>query len=156
MALMKLCYVDFNAATDVIQVADNYIARLEALTRKHPDTNFVAVTAPLTAEQIGSKAWIKQLMGRQLSGYQDNAKRAQFNRRLRERYTAMGRLFDLAEIEAESNGKPCRVYVDGQAVEALCPELTNDGGHLNERGQALVATALPNFIGALSVRQVAR
>jgi hypothetical protein len=152
MALMKLCYVDFNADTDAIQVADSYIASLEALAKKHPDTHFIAVTAPLRTAQTGLKAWIKQLMGRQPSGYVDNAKRGQFNERLREHYVKTGRLFDLAAIEAESNGKLCRIYVDFQVVEALCPDLSSDGGHLNERGQNVVATALLNFIGTFPVK----
>ncbi|MFU8790017.1 MAG: hypothetical protein ACNA7G_13385 [Methylobacter sp.] len=156
MALMKLCYIDFNADTDAEQIADAYIAGLDALAWNYPDTRFVAVTAPLTAAQTGSKAWIKRLMGKEPGGYQDNAKRAQFNRRIRERYAPTGRLFDLARIEAEANGETCQVDVDGQQVEALCPELTHDGGHLNERGQDMVATALLGFIGALPVGQAAK
>lgn len=156
MALMKLCYVDFNANTDAIQVANSYISSLDDLAQKHPDTQFVAVTTPLRTTQTGLKTWIKQLMGRQPSGYLDNAKRGQFNKRLREHYAEAGRLFDLAAIEAESNGKLCRIYVDFQVVEALCPDLSSDGGHLNERGQEVVATALLNFIGTLSVKQVAK
>jgi lysophospholipase L1-like esterase len=43
-------------------------------------------------------------------------------------------------------------HVDGQEVEVLCPELTNDGGHLNERGQMLVATAFLNFVSSLAAK----
>lgn len=156
MALIKLCYADFNAATDVRQVADDYIVNLESLALNHPGTSFVAVTAPLTAAQTGPKAWIKRSIGKQPNGYLDNAKRAEFNTRLRERYLSAGRLFDLARIESGSTGKNCTVDVDGQAVEALCPELTNDGGHLNERGQALVAAAFLDFINARLTKQAAR
>lgn len=156
IALMKLCYADFNATTDARQVANDYIASLESLAQRHPDTSFVAVTVPLLAVQTGPKAWIKRLMGRQPNGYTDNVRRAEFNTLLREKYLAAGRLFDLARVEAESTGKSCMTHVDGQAVEALCPELTNDGGHLNERGQELVATAFLNFVSSLSAKQVAR
>jgi hypothetical protein len=156
IAMMKLCYVDFNATTDARQVADNYIANLESLSQRHPDTNFVAVTTPLQAVQTGPKAWIKRLMGNQPNGYLDNAKRAEFNTQLRERYLATGRLFDLARIETESNNTYCTVHVDGQEVETLCPELTNDGGHLNERGQELVATAFLTFINSLSAKREAK
>ncbi len=156
IALMKLCYVDFNATTDAKQVANEYIASLESLAQKHPDTNFVAVTAPLKAVQTGPKAWIKRLIGRQPSEYLDNVRRAEFNTQLRERYLATGRLFDLAKAETESTGKSCMTHADGQEVEALCPELTNDGGHLNERGQELVATAFLNFINSLATKQVAK
>jgi hypothetical protein len=156
VALMKLCYADFNAGTDAKQIADAYIASLESLARRYPDTSFVAVTVPLTSVQTGPKAWVKRVIGKELAGHLDNVKRAEFNTLLRERYRPTGRLFDLARAEAESAGKYCRVEVDGQTVEVLCPELTTDGGHLNERGQDLVATAFLDFISAITAKQVAR
>lgn len=153
MAMMKLCYVDFNATSDARQVAKDYIISLESLAQKYPGTTFVAVTVPLMAIQTGPKAWIKRLIGRQPNGYLDNVKRAEFNTQLRERYLAADRLFDLARIEA---GECCKVNVDGKEVEVLNPELTTDGGHLNERGQELVAAALLDFISTLTPRQAAR
>jgi hypothetical protein len=156
VAMMKLCYVDFNTTTDAKQVANDYIANLEFLAKSHPETNFVAITAPLTAVQTGIKAWIKRLLGKQPSEYVENAKRAEFNTLLRERYLAAGRLFDLAKIETEATGIPCMAQVDGQTVEVLCPEITNDGGHLNERGQLLVGAAFVNFISSLPAKQVVK
>jgi len=156
MAMMKLCYVDFNGATDARELANKYIANLDSLAERHPETRFVAVTAPLMAVQTGPKAVIKRLIGKQPSGSVDNLRRSEFNALLRERYAATGRLFDLAKAEADSTGAPCRVKVNGQTVEALCPELTNDGGHLNERGQELIATAFLNFAGSLATQQAAR
>lgn len=153
IALMKLCYADFNAATDARQLADDYIAGLESLAQRHPDTNFVAVTVPLTAVQTGPKAWIKRLLGEQPRGASDNLRRAEFNTRLRERYLSAGRLFDIARVEAEPAGRVCKVPVDGQEAEALCPELTNDGGHLNERGQELAAAAFLDFINSFGAKQ---
>jgi hypothetical protein len=156
MAMMKLCYVDFNAATDARELANKYIASLDSLAERHPETRFVAVTAPLMAVQTGPKAVVKRLIGKQPHGSIDNLRRAEFNALLRERYAATGRLFDLAKAEADSTGAHCRVEVNGQTVEALCPELTNDGGHLNERGQELVATAFLNFAGSLASQQAVR
>jgi len=156
VALMKLCFADFNVSTDAKQLANNYIASLEALAQRHPGTNFVAVTAPLMAVQTGPKAWIKRLMGKQPNGHLDNVRRAEFNTLLRERYLGSGRLFDLARAEAESDGKYCWTNVDGQTIEALCPELTSDGGHLNERGEAVVAAAFLNFVNSVVAKQVAR
>lgn len=154
IALMKLCYADFNADTDARQVAKEYIANLESLAQRHPDISFVAVTAPLTVVQTGPKAWIKQLIGKQPSGYLDNVKRTEFNTLLREQYGSTGRLFDLAKAETESTGKYCRADVNGQTVEELCPELTNDGGHLNERGQELVAGNFLSFVSSLAAKQM--
>jgi hypothetical protein len=148
IAMMKLCYVDFNADTDAKKLANDYIASLESLAKKHPNTRFVAVTAPLMAAQTGPKAWIKRLMGKQPNGYADNVRRAEFNNLLRERYLAEARLFDLARLESEATGKHCTVDMDRQKIQALCPELTNDGGHLNERGQALIASAFLDFLAS--------
>lgn len=154
VAMMKLCYIDFNDNTDVRPLANAYIASLESLAQKHPNTSFVAVTVPLMAVQTGPKAWIKRLIGRQPSGYVDNLRRAEFNRLLREQYLAANRLFDLARAEAGSAGRYCMAQVDGQAVEALCPELTYDGGHLNEHGQEVVASNFLNFVSSLATKQV--
>jgi hypothetical protein len=155
VALMKLCYIDFNADTDAKQLANDYITSLESLAKKYPHTRFVAVTAPLTAVQTGPKAWVKRLLGKPLNGAVDNAKRGEFNTLLRQQYLAEGRLFDLAKAETEASGQAaCMTQVDGRQVEVLCPEITNDGGHLNDHGQVLLGAELVNFIGSLSAKQV--
>lgn len=148
VALMKLCYVDFEPSTDARQVANDYIASLDSLAARYPRTSFIAVTAPLVAVQNGPKAWIKRLAGTLRGAYSENARRTEFNTLLRERYRADGRLFDLARIEATGS--------DQGAVhekEALRPELTNDGGHLNERGQALVAGAFLSFVNSVAAKR---
>lgn len=155
VALMKLCYIDFNADTDARQLANDYISSLESLAKKYPHTRFLAVTAPLTAVQTGPKAWVKKLLGKPLNGTVDNAKRGAFNALLRQQYLAVGRLFDLAKAETEASGQAaCITQVDGQQVEVLCPEITNDGGHLNDHGQVLLGAELVNFLGSLPAKQV--
>ena len=133
-------------------MSEDYISNLESLNKRHPDTNFVAVTVPLIAIQTGPKAWIKRLLGKKPSGYLDNARRMEFNNLLRERYHSAGRLFDLARVESQSSGKSCLVHVDGQEIEVLCPELKGDGNHLNERGQVLAASAFLSFVNSLPVK----
>jgi hypothetical protein len=152
VALMKLCYVDFNATTDSQQVANAYISNLDALSLKYPATTFVAVTAPLAAVQTGPKAWIKRLLGKQPAQYLENGKRAEFNELIRKRYQADRRLFDLARVESAGNGTPTTVRAGNRDVEALDPALTYDGGHLNARGEILVASAFLQFIGTLPVQ----
>ena len=152
MALMKLCYADFNAGTDAKQVAEQYITSLETLAQRYPNTRFVAVTTPLKAVQTGPKAWAKRLLGQLPSGYLDNARRGEFNTHLRTHYLASGRLFDLARAESDAMGECCKIQVEGHEVEALNPALTDDGGHLNERGQALVGTAFLNFVSTMVAR----
>jgi hypothetical protein len=154
VALMKLCYIDFNADTDARQLANDYITSLESLAKKYPHTRFIAVTAPLMAVQTGPKAWVKRLLGKPLSGTVDNVKRGEFNSLLRQQYLAEGRLFDLAKAETEASGQVCMAQVYGRQVEVLCPEITDDGGHLNEHGQVLLGAELVNFIGSLPAKQV--
>lgn len=146
VALMKFCYVDFSAETDVQEIAQSYISNLDALAQRHPDTVFVAVTTPLRSVQTGPKAWIKKLLGREPAQYVENSVRADFNQLIRDHYSGDGRLFDLAKVEAEATGKRTTVNVNGREVETLARELTSDGGHLNEQGQILVATELLKFI----------
>lgn len=146
IALMKLCYADFAAATDARRVAEAYMSSLAALVQRHPETHFIAVTAPLLAPPRGPRAWLKRLLGRRRAWQEAQARRTEFNALLRQHYPTAGRLFDLARLEAAAD----EVDDVGDAVEALRPELTSDGGHLNERGQELVAGALLNFIGAIA------
>jgi hypothetical protein len=154
IAMMKLCYVDIKPSSNARQLANDYIKSLDLLSEKYPDISFVAVTSPLYTVQTGLKAWIKNLIGKQPSGYLENERRSEFNTLLRERYFSEGRMFDIAK--AESNGKICRAVVDEREVEVLCPEFTNDGGHLNERGQEFVATAFINFISSFNTKQIKR
>jgi len=156
VAMMKLCYVDFNTDTDAKQLANDYMTSLDLLAQKHPHTRFVAITAPLMAIQTGPKAWVKKLLGRHPSGYEDNAKRGEFNTLLRQHYLADNRLFDLAKFETEATGSTCTAEVNGQKVDVLCPEITNDGGHLNERGQVLLGAELVKFISSLPTKQVTK
>ena len=149
---MKLCYIDFNADTDARQVAEAYSSNIDSLARKYPNTTFVAVTTPLTTVQTGPKAWAKRLMGRLPGQYAENAKRAEFNALIRDRYGAQGRVFDLARVESEAAGRRTVVTVDGRQVEALDPTLTYDGGHLNDRGQDVVATAFLSYLSSLPAR----
>lgn len=150
IALMKLCYIDFNSGTNAKQLAEQYIAMLDRLSQQFPNTIFVAITAPLTIAQTGPKAWIKRLLGRTPSGYADNARRQEFNEILRARYNQQGRLFDLAKIEAEGAG--AHEY-QGQPIEVLNPALTYDDGHLNAQGELIVASWLIKYLAALPQRQ---
>jgi hypothetical protein len=137
VALMKLCYVDMNGATDGVAVAKSYISALEKLQQQHPATRFVAVTSPLTTVQRGPKAWVKGLMGRS-TGEKENEVRQKFNEYLRSQF-GPGRVFDIAKIESEGSGT---------ATPSLRGDLTNDGGHLNEKGQRLAGAAFLKLLAA--------
>lgn len=150
IALVKLCYIDFNGGTDARKLAEQYSGTLDHLSQQFPNTAFVAVTAPLTVAQTGPKAWVKRLLGRTPSGYADNARRQEFNEILRARYDQQGRLFDLARIETEGAGSH---EYQGRPIEVLNPALTYDDGHLNTQGQQIMASRLIKYLAALPVRQ---
>lgn len=144
VALMKLCYIDFTDSTDAKTLASDYLAALQELKAAQPGTRFVAVTAPLTTIQTGPKAWIKKLMGKAPAGYAVNARRQEFNEILRAQIPA-NELFDIAKLESASE----RFKHEGKQIEALDPTLTYDGGHLNEKGQQLVAASMIDFLARI-------
>jgi len=152
IALLKLCYIDFDAHTDARQLALDYVHELDALAARHPQTTFVAMTAPLTTVQTGPKAWIKRMLGRSPAQYVENAKRAEFNAVLRDRFESEGRLFDVARVESQGAGRVVAIDLDGRKVESLDPTLTYDGGHLNERGEEILARALLDYLSSLPAR----
>jgi len=146
VAFMKLCYIDFNRATDAKRLALDYCSNLESLSRQFPKTTFIAVTAPLTTVQSGPKAWMKRMMGRRIPDFEENSRRQEFNVIVRNGYRPQGRLFDLAEIEAQ--GSPDYRY-EGKPLEVLNPMFTSDGGHLNALGEQRVAARLIMLIADL-------
>lgn len=144
VALMKLCFIDFGPGTNPQQVAQDYIAEVDKLAARFPQTTFVPVTAPLTTVQTGPKALIKKLLGKEPAGYEDNAERNVFNETLRKHYANRDVLFDIASIES-GFGK-VTIERDGQRIETLDPDITSDGGHLNDHGKHLIGGALVHHL----------
>lgn len=145
IALLKLCYIDFDYGADPLAVAQAYGDTLDALAVRHPATTFVAVTVPLTTVQGGAKAFVKRLLGRVPSGLAENARRQVFNDALRARKGPSRPLFDLAALESAGLTRSH----EGREVQCLDPSLTSDGGHLNDKGSRLAAAALVGFIADL-------
>jgi hypothetical protein len=147
VAVMKLCYVDFHAGTDAAALFELYRATLTGLERRHPRTAFVPVTVPLTTAQGGVKGALKRLLGRAPGGVADNARREEFNARVRAAWGA--RVFDLARLESTGpSGEAVAVEWQGRAVAALSPAWTDDGGHLNAPAQDAVARAFVAHLAA--------
>jgi len=86
IALMKFCYVDIDADTDVRALFERYRATLAELRAANPRTSFVHVTLPLTMAQTGPKALAKRLLGRAPYGTIENVRRAEYNSLLRRTY----------------------------------------------------------------------
>ena len=139
VAEMKFCFADFPDSVDPKQLAQTYLKHIETLSARYPDIIFLATTSPLTTIQTGPKAWIKRAMGKLPGGYVENMRRYEFNQILRDHYGNSAHLFDLAQIESKP-GHTGFQY-GAQSFEALAPEISDDGGHLNIRGQRMVASA---------------
>lgn len=141
LALVKLCYVDFTADTDAAALFGRYQAMVKQVEASAPGVRLVHVTAPLTTVQTGLKGWLKNAVGSGAYGERENVKRHEYNQAMRAAYGG-GLLFDLAQVESGEGAGACRFTRDGRSYPCLRSELTDDGGHLNAKGQLEAARAL--------------
>ncbi len=157
VALVKFCYVDFDANTDARALFAVYESTLRDLRAKHPRTAFVHVTVPLVADEGFAKAFAKKLLGKASGAVPSNARREEFNALLRSRFPGEP-LFDLARVEStDASGRAVSAKLDGKAVPMLAGEYSDDGGHLNASGARRAALALVNALGdALAPRATGR
>lgn len=153
IALVKFCYVDFTANTDVKTLFASYRATIENLKAKNPGTAFVHVTAPLTVVQGGFKGSLKRLLGRAPYETIENLRREKYNTLLREAYKGREPLFDLARIESTApDGTAVSVEWNGSIAPAMFPAYTDDGGHLNATGKLRAARELVSILAAIPDR----
>lgn len=140
VAVLKLCYVDFSAETDVNAVFASYKATMTSLASAYPNLRLVYATVPLMADRdlFGR---VKALLGRgQEYDPAHNAARERYNALVRAEYATSGRLFDVAAVEAVGRGDTL-TYRASSVGEFLAMDsaLTSDGAHLNHDGAKLVA-----------------
>lgn len=153
IALVKFCYVDVRATTDVAALFDAYRRSLAKLQAAHPETTFLHVTLPLQRVEQGVRGFAKRVLGRTLWGTDHNARREEFNDLLRNAYAGKEPLFDLARAEAtRPDGTTETSAWNGRPVRALVPEYTDDGGHLNRTGRMRAARELAAAIAAIPRR----
>jgi len=146
VALFKFCYVDFNDTSDVNAIFDVYARTMDDLKRRYPEVIFVHVTAPLRTVDRGPAVWVRELLGRRNRGKHANVRRAEFNRMLKERYSA-DPVFDLAaSMSTYPDGRRESFKMNGTRYHALVPAYTDDGGHLNAVGRTHVAAAFVHAI----------
>lgn len=156
VALLKLCYVDFDAGTDAAALFAQYQATLARLRAAHPEVTFVHVTVPLQRVPSGLQATVKRWLGRPGGQATANARREEYNALLRRAYDGREPLFDLARVEAtRPDGTLETAEVGGRAVPAMVARYTDDGGHLNREGQDRAARALVAVLAAAPVRAAA-
>lgn len=153
IAFFKFCYVDITPSTDPEKLFENYRKNMAHLTAAYPGTTFVHVTLPLTKHQTGLKALIKKMIGKPVSGREDNIVRNRYNMLLLKEYTGKSPVFDLARIEATNPDGTQELFdYNGSKYFALVPRYTSDGGHLNETGRRVVAAELLRFLAYIGVK----
>jgi hypothetical protein len=151
VALMKFCFVDFKAGTDVNALFTSYRTTIEELKARNPGTTFVHVTAPLTSEQSGPKEFMKRMLGR--GGSAVNIRREEYNSLLRKTYQGREPIFDLARVESTApDGTAVTVERSGIAVPVMDSVYTDDGGHLNSVGKLRAAREFISVLAAIPVR----
>jgi hypothetical protein len=149
VAMLKFCYIDIDATTDVNRLFSEYKSTMTALQQEFPNTRLVHVTAPLRMVQTGPKAVVKRILGRAPGGYRENSRRNAYNDLLRAEYAGRAPVFDIAAIEATlGDGGNTTYSYEGRQLLALNPAYTFDNGHLNERGRQVVAQEFLQVLGA--------
>jgi hypothetical protein len=151
IAFFKFCYVDITIGTDVNDVFFYYHRTLEKVKNNYPQTTFVHVTIPLRAKQTGIKAFLKRLMGKPLTGYQDNIVRNHFNSIMTKEYYGKDPIFDLAALESTyPDGTRSFFQATGMSYYTLVERYTYDDGHLNDIGSKIIAANLLLFLAQLA------
>lgn len=154
IAFFKFCYVDIDGETDINGLYHYYVNSMQKLMKEYPKVKFIHVTVPLTATSVaGIKARIKELVkkiiGRetvQERSVKGNLQRNRFNELLVKKY-GVENVFDLALAESSyPDGRREFLKWNNQAIYALVPGYTHDGGHLNEYGRKIIAAGFLEFL----------
>ena len=128
---------------------ERYRNRMAGLKARFPATTFVHVTLPVIRLDMGLKRLAKRLLGRP-TGEQANIALTRYNELLRAHYAGSEPVFDLAAVESTmANGSRFAGTERGRAFEALRPDLTDDGEHLNAVGGRAAAAALLAMLSGL-------
>lgn len=140
VAVLKFCYADVRATTDVRACFTAYHDTMAALQVAYPEVSVLVATVPLTTRRR-AKEEVKEWFGRgDRYGPEHNVAREQFNALLRTAYAGTGRLVDIAAIESTGpRGQRVTGRHRGRPYPALAREYASDHGHLNEAGGAAVA-----------------
>ena len=154
IALFKFCYIDVTPNTNVKELFEDYKQTIDQLKNDYPEIKFVNVTMPLVRVQTGPRAWIKKILGKPITGIEDNIKRGEFNQLMRQEYEGKEPIFDLAKIESTfPDGSRLQQAKGDATFYALVPEFTYDDGHLNEVGRRQVAAEFVSVLAQVSMDQ---
>jgi hypothetical protein len=150
LALMKFCYADFEPSTDVIGLHELYRAQLSELEDLFPAVRFLHATVPLKVYSRSPKNRVKRLLRSPVWEDDSNARRHEFNELLRGGLQE-DRIVDIARVEStRTDGSQVTFSNRGRRYPAMRPDLSPDGGHLNERGERLLgAEMISKLAGSL-------
>lgn len=153
VALLKFCYADIGAGTDVDRLFAEYRRALTGLRRRYPSTVFVPVTAPVRAHEGLRRSLSRWL--RDSGPETDNARRSRYNELVRAGFPAE-LIFDVARAEsARGEGRRRLVEWIDPRNEHLAAPWTADGGHLNDEGSRAVARDFLRVLGLVLARRSA-
>lgn len=148
-AVLKFCYADLGDRADITpeQLLDVYKKMVASVRAAHPGLTLVHATIPLNFG-LGKGDRVKGFLGLGTSKDANNVRRNRFNELLRAAYAGEP-LFDVARAEStRQDGTRTGFEKDGQFFSSMAPELTSDGGHLNERGKRWVAQEFARSVAA--------
>lgn len=141
VAMMKFCYVDIKADTDIVALYARYRDTLAALERDFPEVVFVHVTVPLMVDQGGLSRLKSRVTGNTRFGRAENVARERLNDLIR-RESEGAYLFDLAAVESTGpDGKRATGLHAGEQYFHLYGGYASDPGHLNGDGARAAAVA---------------
>ena len=150
VAMMKFCYIDVSAATDVPALERSYSDTMDALQVAYRHTRFVHVTIPLTVTGTGPGATVRRWLDRPVWGEAENRNRGVFNDWLRSRY-AGAPIFNLAAIESSTPaGGGVTFRLDGRSYWKLNASYSDDGRHLGRQGRHIAAAAFLTLLDRLA------
>jgi hypothetical protein len=148
LALMKLCYADFDPGTDVDALFVHYQQAISEARRARPDVRLAHVTVPLRTRPTDLGSRVRRMLGLEVWEDAANARRAEFSARIVSAFPRDA-LFDLAGAESAVPGARRETFDRGGGPHpALYAGYTDDGGHLNAAGRRAVGAAAIRFLSA--------
>jgi hypothetical protein len=150
IAMMKFCYIDIRADSDVDTVFTSYRDTMTALERDYPQVRFVACTVPLMTEPLLTTRIKSALTGSTRFGPAENAARERLNTLIREFYPDR-HLFDIAAVESTGpDGTRVSGDTNGERYFALHRDYARDNGHPNTEGSRRMAAVWLKLVARLS------
>jgi hypothetical protein len=141
VALMKFCFWDIRADTDVDKVFAEYRSTMSDISRRYPNLTLLHATVPLVVEDRDFRARIRRMVGSSVPTDADNARREALNQKIRATYG--DRVFDIARAEQDP-------IASGGDVPYLAASFSSDGAHLNDVGRRQVASEFVRTVATVS------